>query len=59
MDNCKVCGTMMENFEGYDSDICGSEYLEFIRAYCPHCHKWYKWIEVFRFSEAVDFEEDI
>ncbi len=59
MDNCKVCGTQMKNFGSYDSDYTGDEHFEYVRAYCPHCQKWYKWIEVFKFTSIENFEEDI
>ena len=58
MESCKVCGAMMENFEGYDSEYTGSEHLEFVRAYCPNCKKYYRWIEIFRFDSIAEFEED-
>lgn len=59
MDNCKVCGTKMECFEGYDSEYTQTSHLEFVRAYCPLCRKWYKWIEIFRFENIAEFEEDV
>lgn len=58
MNNCEVYGTEMDNFEGYDTEYYGDLHEEYVRAYCPHCKKWYKWIEVFTFSHCEGFEED-
>jgi hypothetical protein len=58
MDNCKVCGTLMEDFEGYDSEYYPSEHYEWVKAYCPHCRKWYRWVEVYKLTSIEDFEED-
>lgn len=58
MERCKVCGAIMENFEGYDSEYFMETHYEMLKAYCPHCDKWYRWVEVFKFSGVEDFEED-
>lgn len=58
MDNCRVCGTMMEDFETYESEYFGDTHYEYLRAYCPKCRKHYRWVEIFRFSGIEDFEED-
>ena len=58
MDNCKICGTEMVNFEGIDSQYDEQEQWERITAYCPHCKKRYAWWEVFVFDRIEDYEED-
>ena len=59
MDNCKVCGSPMYDFECYDSEYNDTEHYEFVHARCPRCNKWYKWVEVFTFERIEGFEEDI
>lgn len=59
MEFCKVCGTTMQNFEGFDSEYTGETHYESVRAYCPKCKKYYRWIEVFTFSHCEEFEEDV
>jgi len=59
MEYCQICGSAMQDFEGYDSEYTGDAHYEFVKAYCPHCQKWYKWVEVFTFCQIEDFEEDI
>lgn len=59
MDNCKVCGSPMYDFECYDSEYYLGEHREYISAYCPHCNKIYKWIEIFKFDRVEEFKEDI
>lgn len=59
MDNCKICGTEMQDFTGYDSEYTGDRHYECVRAFCPHCKKWYRWIEVYTLSQIEDFEEDV
>ena len=58
MNNCKICSTQMTNLKGYDSRYYGDMHKDFMHAYCPHCKKWYRWIEIFRFDYVVSFEED-
>lgn len=56
MDDCMICGTEMENFEGVDSEYFLGNHCEKIVAYCPHCKKWYSWWEIFTFSHVEEFK---
>ena len=58
MDNCKVCGTELVNFEGINSEYTEEEHWEKVSAYCPCCKKRYSWWEVFVFDHIEDYEED-
>jgi hypothetical protein len=47
----------MEDVENYDYEYTGEEYCNFVKGFCPHCQKWYRWVEVFTFCQIEDFEE--
>lgn len=58
MDNCKVCGTELVDFEGIDSEYDATEHWQKVSAYCPCCKKRYSWYEIFVFDRIEGYEEE-